>query len=234
MKHLSIVRCLIPVWLLSAACSSNEIANSKDVNPETVYMEYAVSYSAALDSVSCRAQYRFGGINGTTMVLNPPSKVALDGRVLTVDSTEFTGAFYGRNVTASQFAGEHKWTFTGIDGKVYTTGFSFGPVVCKTELPAVISKNDISFDIQGASLRDSITIEISDTASATPNIRRTELIAGNKLVVAAAALKQLANGPLNISIYRNEDRPLTNSTREGGHISFNYEIRQYQVELKPE
>ena len=223
---------LLPAVLLLAACNSNEIANSKDVNPETVYMEYTVSYSAALDSVSCRAQYRFGGINGTTLVLNPPSKLELDGHVLTVDSAEYTGAFYARNIAASQFAGNHKWKFTSIDGKTYTTAFSFGPVVCKTELPAVIGKNDIDFEITGTSPRDSITIEISDTASGTPDIRRRQLITDSKLTVTVAELKQLTNGPLAISIYRNEDLPLTNATREGGHIVFNYEIKQYQVILK--
>ncbi|TMI95592.1 MAG: hypothetical protein E6H08_06015, partial [Bacteroidetes bacterium] len=80
------------VFLFS--CTSNEIGNSKDVNPDAVFFDYEVSSDNDSSDVTVNLQYRMGGENGTTLVLNEPSKVLLDGEQLEADSAKVTGAFY--------------------------------------------------------------------------------------------------------------------------------------------
>jgi len=76
------------------SCTSNEIGNSKDVNPEAVFFDYEVWAEEDKEDVTVNLQYRMGGKNGTTLVLDEPSKVILDGEQLKVDSAKVTGAYY--------------------------------------------------------------------------------------------------------------------------------------------
>src|SRR6478735_6391121 len=93
------------------SCSSNEIGNSKDVNPETIYLDYEIYYDNGDDSVSCYLQYRFAGENGTTLVLNSPAGVSIDGNNIPVDSNNISGAFYLKNFYAKNFTGKHNITY---------------------------------------------------------------------------------------------------------------------------
>ena len=66
---------LLPIFLFS--CTSNEIGNSKDVNPERIYFDYKVRGDERDTSVTLYLQYRMGGPNGSTLVVDPPAKVQL-------------------------------------------------------------------------------------------------------------------------------------------------------------
>ncbi len=50
------------------SCSSNEIGNSKDVAQDKIFQQYKVEYKEGDNQLSCRAQFRFAGRNGTTLV----------------------------------------------------------------------------------------------------------------------------------------------------------------------
>src|SRR4026208_282257 len=80
--------------LILTACNSNEIGSSKDVNPETIYFDYKLWGEEGNDDITLMLQYRYGGKNGTTLVLGEPSKVELDGELIPADSSNMTGAFY--------------------------------------------------------------------------------------------------------------------------------------------
>ncbi|MBK5271605.1 MAG: hypothetical protein JJE22_11400, partial [Bacteroidia bacterium] len=84
----------VPVILFLFSCSSNEIGGSKDVNPETIWFDYQVWGEEGHDNMTVMLQYRFAGENGTTLVLDEPSKVELDGEIIKADSSKITGAYY--------------------------------------------------------------------------------------------------------------------------------------------
>jgi hypothetical protein len=123
--------------LLISSCTSNEIGNSKDVNPDAIYFDYKIWAEEGKQDVSIMLQYRFGGANGTTLVLNDPAKVELDGASSYLpDSSRMTGAFYEVIKPLAGFSGDHKIIFTDINKKQYEEEFSFQPFKLSTEIPA--------------------------------------------------------------------------------------------------
>lgn len=214
------------------ACSSDEIGNSKDVNPETVYMDYAVNYSQGDDSVNCLLQYRFAGEDGTTLVLSHPSNVAIDGKEIPVDSAAFSGAYYEKKFAAKHFDGEHTIAFTDVNGTIHQEQFNFSHISCSDQIPASIGKEDWVIPFEGVSPGDVINVNISDTASATEDISINSEPGSNKLTVTGQQLEQLRNGPLQVKIYKSQLIPLLQPTKEGGKFIINYDIKQASIQLQ--
>src|SRR5215207_4234070 len=107
------------------SCTSNEIGNSKDVNPDAVFFEYKIWADESREEVTVNLQYRMGGKNGTTLVLGEPSKVLFDGEQLKVDSAKVTGAYYEIQRPFSSFAGKHTILFIDVNKKEYKEEFEF-------------------------------------------------------------------------------------------------------------
>jgi len=80
--------------LALSSCKSNEIGNSKDVNPDAIYQEYQVWAAEGDKEAAFTALFRFGGDAGTTLVLNGNSHVNFDGKLLKADSSYTMGAYY--------------------------------------------------------------------------------------------------------------------------------------------
>ncbi|HEY6506043.1 MAG TPA: hypothetical protein VIZ28_18840, partial [Chitinophagaceae bacterium] len=115
------------VFFILGSCTSNEIGNSKDVNPESVYFDYRVWGDEESGDITVKLQYRFAGPNGTTLVLEEPGKVELDGVKIPVDSSLMSGAYYEMTKTVKEFTGRHTIVFTDPAGKEYKEEFSFRP-----------------------------------------------------------------------------------------------------------
>ena len=85
------------------------------------------------EDVTVNLQYRMGGRNGTTLVLNEPSKVFFDGEQLKADSAKVTGAFYEVQKPLSSFSGKHVISFTSLDNREYKEEFEFIPFTFSRE-----------------------------------------------------------------------------------------------------
>jgi len=83
-------RIILSIFICTSllACTSNEIGNSKDVNPDTIWFDYRISGEEGKEEVTTMLQFRFGGENGTTLVLNEPAGVELDGARIKGDSSK--------------------------------------------------------------------------------------------------------------------------------------------------
>lgn len=215
-----------------SACSSSEIGNSKDVNPETVYTDYSVSYTEGEDSVNFYLQFRFAGENGTTLVLATPSKVTIDGNEIQVDSGSMAGAYYEKKFAAANINGDHSIVFTDINGKSHEEKFSFSRTACTTIMPASVNKQDFVFEFNNAANGNSIEIVLSDTSSATEDIHVNTKLNGNKLILSPAQLKLLKPGPIQIAIYKNQLIPLQQLTQQGGRFNINYSIKNINTVLE--
>lgn len=214
------------------SCTSNEIGYSKDVNPETVYLYYTVSYDDGDDSVGCFLQYRFAGENGTTLILNSPAGVSIDGIAIAADSSTVSGAYYQKNFAAKDFAGKHVIVYTDMNGKVHKEPFSFDPVVCTTALPEVIDRSDVSFEFAGSLTDDEAVIRISDTSLQTEDVRVISKLTRGKITVTAEELKPLVNGPLTVEISKSIEQPFQHPTQEGGIFVLMYGIKEMETQLK--
>ena len=223
---------VITIALIAASCQDTEIANSKDVNPETIYTSYSVVYREDDNKVETRAQFRFGGITGTTLVLNAPSSIKLNGRILSVDSTKAQGAFYDAVFNTAAFTGKHTYVFTNANNKIYTNEFVFKPLKLVTKIPATITAKNLALSFTGLKDGSLVNITVADTAFKTDNIAVTDTLQNGTITINANSLKALSSGPLRINIDAFITGPLQQKTTEGGKLTIRHALKERATILK--
>ena len=219
------------ISVLLFSCTSNEIGNSKDVNPDAVYFDYKVWGEEGKEDVTVLLQYRFGGKNGTTLVLNDPASVSLDGKEIPTDSSKLTGAFYEVMSPTNSFSGKHSIVFTDINNKKYEEEFNFQPFTLKTEIPGHIKRGDLVFEMEGLESLDYVRVFATDTSFESPGINRIDTIKNGRIFISLADLSNLVNGPINLEFYKEDERPVKKGTKEGGVIAITYGLKR-EFELK--
>jgi len=216
-----------------SSCASNEIGQSRDVNQETIYQQYDISYSESDNKTEVVAQFRFAGVNGTTLVLNEPSKFECDGKTPGVDSSDFTGAFYKQEITGANATGAHSLAFTDISRKKFDNSFTIENFRL-TDVPAAISKSaPVLIRFEALPLKGSDHIELSaggTDSSFTVNHVATD--SGNVLVIPVEQLKRQKGKELSLSatLYRNIE--LKEQAREGGLIQLTQKTKSFRVKLQ--
>ena len=217
--------------LAMTSCTSDEIGSTKDVNPDAVYFDYEIWADETNPDVTVHLQYRMGGKNGTTLVLDEPSKVLLDGEQLKLDSAKVTGAYYEVQKPAASFAGKHTVTFTDLNKKDYKEEFEFVPFTLDSISP-VVNRGDIVFTFKGLDSVDYLDVALTDTSFESADINDAHVMVRNgRLVISADRLSALVNGPINVQFYKEAVKPIKNGTKEGGRILIRYGLRR-DFELK--
>jgi hypothetical protein len=213
------------------SCSSNEIGNSRDVNPESVYFDYRVWGDEESGDVTVKIQYRFAGPNGTTLLLGEPSKVTLDGVPIKADSSRMSGAYYEVSKRVQEFAGRHTIVFTDLNNKKYKEEFSFHPITLTTKVPKQIQRGDLVFDLEGLAPKDYVRVMVTDTASFSEGISRIDTVINGRIIITKEALKRLVNGPVHFELSKEDEKRIKDGTKEGGKLSVSYELKR-EFELK--
>ena len=213
------------------ACNSNEIGESKDVNQDKIYMDYNISYTEGEDEVALNFQYRFAGVAGTTLVLNNPSQVKLDGELLKADSTEYGGAYYKVSKNYPTFLGKHSISFTDINGKQFENDFEFAPFTL-VNLPATADRNKdlvVGYNINGLNADDDIEINSVDTDS---SFHYHQSGAHTSATIPALDLKRQKKEDVSFeaTIYRKI--PLRQTTTEGGLLQLTYRLNPVKIKLQ--
>jgi hypothetical protein len=213
-----------------SSCTSDEIGNIKDVNPDAIYFDYEIWAEETNPDVTVHLQYRMGGKNGTTLVLDEPSKVLLDGEELKLDSAKVTGAYYEVQKPASSFAGKHTVTFIDLNRKEYKEEFEFVPFMLDSLSP-VMHRGDLVFMFKGLEPVDVIDVALTDTSFTSADINDTATVRNGRLVISAERLSAVVNGPINLQFYKDAIKPVKNGTKEGGRILIRYGLRR-EFELR--
>lgn len=216
--------------IILISCTSNEIGNSKDVNPDAVFFDYEVWADEGKD-VTINLQYRMGGKNGTTLVLDQPSRVLLDGEQLNVDSAKVTGAYYEIQKPAVSFDGKHIISFTDLNKKEYKEEFEFTPFTLEPEIPAILNRGDLVFNFKGLDSIDHLSVILTDTSFTSVDINDIDSVKNGRLVISADRLSALVNGPINLQFYKEKEKPVKNGTKEGGRLLITYGLKR-DFELK--
>ena len=214
------------------ACNSNEIGESKDVNQDKIYMDYSISYYEGDDQVALNFQYRFAGAAGTTLVLNNPSQVKLDGEIIKADSSKYGGAFYTVNKSHHAFLGKHSIQFTDINGKQFENSFEFAPFTL-VNLPATAHSNKdllVSYNINDLNAADDIEINSVDTDS---SFHYNQPGSNTSVAIPSSDLKRQKNADVSFeaTIYRKI--PLSKTTAEGGSLGLTYRLKPVKIKLQP-
>lgn len=214
------------ILMLTSSCGSNEIGSNKDVSPQSVYFDYKVWGEEGRDNVTVLLQYRFAGANGTTLVLDDPAKVELDGKKIPVDSSKLTGAYYEVSAPLKDFIGKHSIVFTDLDQKQYKEEFEFQPISLKTQLPDTVKRADLVFDLDGLDRLDYVRVLLTDTAFTSTDINRVDTVRNGRITISKEDLQKVVNGPVYLELSKEVEKPVKNSTREGGHFSLSYGIKR--------
>ncbi|MFZ4771484.1 MAG: hypothetical protein ACOYLO_14975 [Ferruginibacter sp.] len=228
------VKFLLPFLLVPFlfSCNTEEIGNSKDVAPDTIYTSYTMAYSEGESLVNCTAQFRFAGPLGTTLVLNNPSNIQLDGHSIPIDSSSSRGAFYEFNKPMSTFTGSHTWSFTDIAGKTYEEPFMFEPVTLQSELPATIKTADLLLKFNGVNDNDSMSVTVIDTTKPDADNEQKYRISNGTVLLPAALFKNLKPGTLKLYCYLIRKKALQNCPKEGGLISEIHYLKERTLTLE--
>ncbi len=213
-----------------AACTSNEIGNSRDVSQESIYQQYSISYTEGDEKAAINAQFRFGGKNGTTLLLNEPSNVSFDGTIIKVDSSDFGGAFYQLNKPVTGFYGIHHFVFTDISNKKFDNDFVFEKFAL-ANIPAAASKTaplQLQFDSTGLKAGDEVTVSSSDTDSSF-SVSGTVADKNFTISIPAEDLKRQKGKELKLAVSLNRNVPLQQNTREGGEMTIQYRLKPVKI-----
>ncbi len=232
MKPITGITAFIVGTALLNACSSNEIGDSKDVAQDKIYQSHSLQYKEGDNVVKFLSQFRFGGNNGTTLVLNDPSKLQLDGETIAVDSSDGRGAFYEALKPAANFFGSHRIVFTTTDGKKIENSFLFDPFKL-VQVPEAISKKQscsINFESGGFDGDDYIELSSSNTDSSfsiTHNLNN----GGNTITIPAKELQRQKGNELTLEATLYQHLSLQQNTAEGGSLHIEYALKPVKIRL---
>lgn len=214
-------------------CHTEEIGNSKDVSQDRIYQEYTIDYAESDSTVDIRCRFRFSGPNGTTLVLNEPSKVELDGRKLNVDSSKSSGAYYAAHPFPGNFYGSHTLKFTDRDGRNFENSFSFYPFRFNNPPAAAKKTSPLNIRFTAVTLREKDRIELrsADTDSSF-SFELTAKDTGMMIRIPASELQRQKNASLMLEATLYRDLPLERQTAEGGSITMRYALRPVKINLR--
>jgi hypothetical protein len=231
MNRTNFIASILALASIFSSCTSNEIGNSKDVNPDAVFFDYEIWADEGKEDVTVNLQYRMGGKNGTTLVLDEPSKVLLDGEQLKVDSAKVTGAYYETQKPFASFARKHTISFTDLNKKEYNEEFEFKPFTLDPNVPSTLNRGDLVFNFKGLDSIDYLSVILTDTSYASDDINDIDTVRNGRLVITADRLSALINGPVNLQFFKEETLPLKKPTKEGGRFVITYGLKR-DFELK--
>ncbi|MDP4264512.1 MAG: hypothetical protein Q8941_18425 [Bacteroidota bacterium] len=209
------------LWLVS--CRGKD---GKDMKPGSIYLDYKVWGDEDAGYITVRLQYRFGGHNGTTLLLEDPAKAELDGIRLKADSSRMNGIYYEAIKPVKEFTGKHTIIFTDINKKQYPEEFSFQPISLKTRVPAVVSRDDLVFDLDGLEPQDYVRVLLSDTVAFSEGVSRIDTVKNGRITITKAQLRFLANGPVHLEFSKEDEKKIRNGTREAGNFSVSYGLKR--------
>lgn len=214
------------------SCTNDKAKHYKEVNPESIYFDYQIRGEEEKEFVTCMFQFRYGEDDETTLVLEEPSKVVLDGEILKSDSAKYSGTYYEVNIDKQEFTGNHTITFTDIKGKQYTEDFIFSPFSLEQDLPDTIKRDSFSIYLQNVKKGTRIRCVFTDTVFVSDGINKVRKIdSSGRLHFTRKELSALKSGPITLLLNLEEDRRLKNATKEGGRLSISYALRR-DFELK--
>lgn len=214
------------------SCNSNEIGESRDVNQDKIYMDYDISYTEGYDEVNIRLQYRFAGPAGTTLVLNNPSQVKMDGEIIKADSSKFGGAYYELTKNYNSFLGKHSIEFTDINNKHFENSFEFKPVTV-AQLPPASRKKDfvVNYNTGALSTNDYIGLSSVDTDSSF--YYRQDGAGPASVTIPAAEFRRQKNRQVGVESTIFREIPLSHTTSEGGKLKLTYRLKPVKINLQP-
>jgi hypothetical protein len=215
--------CFIVAVFILASCTDEERGHIKSKDPG-VYAHYDIRAEEGSEMVTCFIRFYTDKTRKTTLTLEQPAKVELDGEVMPVDSSRFLGAYYELQRPVSDFEGRHTITFTSINNQKYKEEFSFTPLLLNSNLNRPITKTDLVLELEGLQPGDVIRIVMIDTAFKSEGVNQLDTVKNGQVIVEKSLLQTLRSGPVVLEISKESERSLVSGMR--GMLTTTYNLRR--------
>lgn len=216
--------CTILLLWLAASCLNTDNGASRRM--PAVYADYRIWGEEGKEEVTCLFRFFEGSPDGETIVLRDGS-IALDGYTLKADSAPETGAYYELFRPVSTFSGAHTITFRDEQGKTYREDFEYRPFFIRPALATMQRRGPISIGIEGVPAGGKLRVIVTDTSFTTRDINELLPVLDGKITLSPVQLDRVASGPLNLHLYREEERPLRHPPSAGGMIAISYGLQRF-------
>jgi len=223
------IRNLIPFILFAlfvvVACDSGPERQEADALKHDIYYEYQIIAGEDSD-VNVLLQYRKGGQNGEVFLLDSPVYVKVDNEVLYADSARLAGVYYETQKPLNEFAGKHSIVIYNGKNIVHSKDFEFSPFFLDTDFSGLVSRGDWVFQFKGVEENEKLRLVLIDTSFETKDINDEFPILNGQIKIGQEALKNIANGPVTMEIYREKEQRTDNQGRIKGVLSTTYSLKR--------
>ena len=216
--------CTIGLLWLTASCLNTD--NRPGGRSPVIFADYRIWGEEGKDDVTCLFRLFEGSPDGESLVLREGS-IALDGRLLQPDSAAETGAYYESIRQVSEFSGTHTITLRDERGRTFREEFEFLPFYIRPEMASIQMRGPISIGIEGVAAGEELRVIVTDTSFSTPDINELMPVLDGKLTLSPIQLDRVTSGPLNLHLYKEEERPLKNPPPGGGMIAISYGLQRF-------
>lgn len=221
---------LVSVVMALVGCNA-AVRQQEDAKAQMIYMDYQATGDEEGGEVTVRLQFRHGGPEGDPVLLEEPASVRFDGQVLLPDSAKMGGAYYEISYLAKEFEGLHEIIFKDGLGGTYTDTFHFPFFSLATTMPRSVSRaNDLELQVSGVGEKGVLHVMLTDTSFYGRGLDRIDTILDGRMLFTQRDFSTLRNGPIHLELYREEERRLQKTGRQGGRLYLSYSLsREFEL-----
>lgn len=219
---------LLGLFFCLAACSNSAEPDAEFTSsPDRIFYDYQVWAEEGRKEVTVKLQFRQGGEEGEPIALEEPSKVLLDETVLSADSTKFMGAYYEVIMHAEEFEGKHTIVYVDKEKEKHREEFAYRPFTLAKELPERIRKKPFKIQLKNFPVEPTmVRLVMTDTSHFTDDVNDELTIQHGLIQITKEQLANLSEGPVTLEIFREEEKPIGGSKKDGGKFGLTYGLRR--------
>lgn len=224
----------LTIAAFNTACSV-DTASSRDVKPSAIHQSYSLDYQEDTNQTYLSAQFRVGGPTGTTVELESPSSLDING--YTPSKSSILGTSYSLQLNGFMQTGI--FNYVNDDEQRLVNSISIDRINLIEADPTVSVIHGYVVNVQAVRLgtNEDVSVELTqdqrgsdgtfDYASATGVFDP----ARGQAVFTPAELEKLSNGTATLKIVRHKWGALQASMREGGTMNASYSVRPLTVNV---
>jgi len=213
--------------LLFTSCKKED---SDDVNQDKIYAEYELFYDQNQDKTYASAVFKFSNALGTNLQLTSPSEVRFGTDVIPFDAAF---AYYRKEYSGKINSGTFK--FTDTEGTAYTNTVYLADTLANPAIDSISKSVSYTYTWLGSSVAANNTVGLTLSNVASPLNAKYFLqytTGANNLVLGAADLNYLPNGPTTCHLERTIETVAPSVTSAGGKIRGKYKAWNRTVIIK--
>jgi uncharacterized protein YceK len=216
---------LVSLVMVMVGCNATVRQQEEEEKADMVYMDYQATGDEEGGEITVRLQFRYGGPEGDALLLDTPASVHFDGQLLLPDSSKMGGAFYEVSYLAKEFGGLHEILFKDGSARTYTDTFRFPFFSLSTRVPGSLSRaKDLELEVKGVGEKEVLHVMLTDTSFYGRGLDRVDTVMDGKLLFTRQDFSVLKSGPVHLEFYREEERRLQKTGRQGGRLYLSYSL----------